>query len=252
MPAFRLTPIVIIIVGSVLCIGAPVGIYFGVIKNTQQKIADQQAIVDANQKYVGPGPLMAAQRALETAKSQLVQTQGEWDFIMRTKNPKIDMSDRFTAWEQYWKELGYTLAPMIDKFWLRNVRSAKGHADVAVPLGRLSYDGKVSPDPNNFVSGSILTIPLSMTAWPQGGANGQSFTSSGGGGGSISVMGTFDADLRNVGEWNKFSRIVKIDGLSLSGYSPFITASYNATIYEFLTNADKPGPAVPSGGAPSK
>lgn len=246
MQASRIPPLWIAVIGAVLCIAAPVIMFFLMIKPMNEKIAAQQAIVDANAQYVGPGPLMDAQRKLAQAKSDLTEEQQQWNYIMTTKNPKIDMSDRFLAWEQYWRELEYNLSPILNKFWLRNVAMAR-RGGAAVPLGTLTFPGP-SSDPNS-VNGTILTIPLTMDAWSatgdQGGGGGGQV--GGSQGGTISVMGTFPADLQNVANWNKFSRIVEVDGLTLSGYSPFITASYNAKIYEFLTNADKPGPAVPTG-----
>ncbi|MDR3710020.1 MAG: hypothetical protein P4L33_17130 [Capsulimonadaceae bacterium] len=244
MQAFRLTPLVVTIVGALACIIAPVLIFFLMIKPTNAKIAEQQAILDQNQQYVSPGALVAAQRKLDDANKQLAVTQQQWDFIMKTKNPVIDLSDRFIAWQQYMNEIGPTLYPMVNRFWLRNVYAKKRDPNAAIPLGTIAIGATPNPDPNS-VKGPILTIPLTMVGWTgHAGPNEQATASAGGS--SIAVMGTFQADLNNVAQWNKFSRIVQIDGLSLAGYSPFITATYSAKIYEFVTNADKPGPDVPS------
>ncbi len=240
MRGFRLTPLIVIIVGSVLCVLAPVLIFFLMIKPTNEAIAAQQVTYDQNSAFLGPGPLNEANKKLADAKVQLKQTSDQWDFIMRTKNPMIDLSDRWKAWQQYNNEVLVTLGPTLNKFWMRDVfGKKKGKTSAVAPLGSLGFTASISSDPNS-VKGGILTIPITQVAWPTDG----SLIAGTGGSGSISVIGTFQGDLDHIGVWNRFSRIVQVDGLSLSGYSPFITATYSAKIYEFMTNSDKVGPEV--------
>jgi hypothetical protein len=159
---------------------------------------------------------------------------------MKTKNPVIDLSDRWKAWQQYNNEVLVTLGPTLNKFWMRDVFGRKkGKTNAVAPLGSLGFTAAISSDPNS-VKGGILTIPITQVPWPADG----SLIAGTGGTSTISVIGTFQGDLDHVGVWNRFSRIVQVDGLSLSGYSPFITATYSAKIYEFMTNSDKMGPTV--------
>jgi hypothetical protein len=243
------------IIGSVLTIGIPVGVFFGLIKPEMDKIAAQKATYDANSQYVGPAPLNTHKQALQAAVNQVAAAEARWDGITRTKNPDIDLSDRFLAWRQLTRELEFVLGPSVEH-WLP-------HTGIQ-PLGIIYLDAP-SPDPN-AVPPSVITVPLRMAPFPTasagpGGGGGESATpasfsaapSGGGGGGSttgsMNVLGTFPGILHHIESWNKFSRIVVIDNVSLSGYSPIITGSYNATVYIFTTNGDKEGTPVPSGAA---
>jgi hypothetical protein len=247
MRNLRLTPLIVSIIGTLLCIIAPVLIFFLMIKPTDDQIATQQATYDANSSSLGPIPLNNAKKGLQTAKDSLAEAQTEWDTTLRTKNPVIDQADRFVAWKQYWTEMEYTLGPLVQKFWMKDIQGPHRNANGVIALGTVSLPAP-SSDPNS-VTGAVLTIPLKMVPWPApatgtGGGGG----STGGSGGDIQVLGTFQAGLNHIQSWNNFSRLVQIDDVALSGYSPFITTSYDATIYEFMRNSDKPGTAVPSGG----
>ena len=159
------------------------------------------------------------------------------------------MSDRFLAWRQLTRELEFTLGPLVEH-WLP-------HSGIQ-PLGMIYLDAP-SPDPN-AVPQSIIAIPLRMAPFQStggnGGGGGGGMPSGGGGGapggaggGSMSVLGSFTDILKHVENWNKFNRIVLIDTVNVSGYSPIVTGTYNATVYILPTNGDKIGAPVPSGAA---
>ncbi|HEY3328426.1 MAG TPA: hypothetical protein VGK19_00250 [Capsulimonadaceae bacterium] len=235
MRNLRLNPLIVTIIGCVACILAPVLMFFLMIKPTNEQIAVQQGIFDQNKQYLEPNQLPDAKKKLADAQVSLKQTQAQWDYIMAHKNPVIDMSDRWKAWKQYNNEVLVTLGPLLNKFWMQDVFGRKkGASRDVMPLGSLSFTLPTTSDPNSVKPG-ILTIPISMVQWGSETAGGAS---------NISVIGTFQGDLDHIAVWNKFPRIVQIDGLTLSGYSPFITATYTAKMYEFMTNSDKVGPEV--------
>ena len=60
MGKFRLTPLIVSIVGSVLTIGIPVAVFFLLIQPEQAKITAQEAAYQQNAAYVGPAPLAKA------------------------------------------------------------------------------------------------------------------------------------------------------------------------------------------------
>jgi hypothetical protein len=80
-----------------------------------------------------------------------------------------------------------------------------------------------------------------------GGFGGGGFPGGGGAGGGMKVVGSFPLLLKHIKSWDNFNRIAEVTDFSLSGNSPYLTGSYDVSIYEFPRNYDKPGKAVPSG-----
>ena len=246
-----LTPAIVAGVGTFLCILAGVLIFILVIKPSQDDLAAQQA---RYQKVSTFDQLAVDAAKKDKAKSQaeLDASKNKWDYIQTHYNPTIDLTDRFKAWQELVKELEYNLGPDIDNFMTKNKSGAirLGTAHVMAP-----------PSDPNDVKDAVIKIPITLEPFPapssgNGGGGGGGGTSSsgfsggssggGGGGGGVSVIGTFDQDLNQVESWKNFNRIVKVDGVSLTGYSPFIVASYNATIYEFTTNSELIGAPLPT------
>ena len=56
--------------------------------------------------------------------------------------------------------------------------------------------------------------------------------------GPVSVSGDFHHILTHFYDWQYFNRLVLVDGLSLSGNSPYMQGSYTATLYIFPQNDD--------------
>ena len=73
----------------------------------------------------------------------------------------------------------------------------------------------------------------------------------------FSATGDFQGVLHHLEKWNKSPRLVLIDGVSLSGVSPNLTATYSASLYQTIDApaaaavASAATPAAPSAGAPS-
>jgi hypothetical protein len=217
MRGFRLTPLIVIIVGTVILVGAGCGIYFGLISPKSADLASQTARYTPNAAYTDPvtGPQMLAQAnaSLTQATAQKNVVQAQWTYILNTRNPDIDYSDRWNSWLQWATEVNYDFAPRLNSFLK--------HSKVTplVTIGAPSFPS----DPN--------AVPIGLLAAPLP---------------TISVFGSYENILNQVESWKHFSRIVMVDGLSLKGYSPFMTGSYAATEYIFTRNSDAPGPPVPS------
>jgi len=230
--------LIIAIVLSAITVG--VGI-FVVLKPLQKQVDDQRAIWDAEKQYTDQTAVPNAEKALKDAEIQVAEKQVQYQAIMDSRNSKIDLSgDRIEAWHQYAKELTVDLGPRLNNWWMRDIRARRKGANVAIPLGPLEFPGPVSSPDEIDSAGRVLTIPLAQGALgTRGGAGSAKLGAS-----LISVIGTYQADLANVESWNHFSRLVQIDGLTLSGYSPFVTATYQARIYEFYLNSDKAAPKI--------
>ncbi len=217
MRGFRINWIVITVVGVVACLGAAAGMYFGLIVPTQTQINTEEARYQAIAMYSDKSGIAVAQKQLVAAQAAANAVAEQWAYIVRYKNPKVDVSDRFHAWLQWTNELEFDFAPRVEAFL--------NHTGVQ-SLTKISAPPPPS-DPN--------AVPTAMIAMPLG---------------AISVFGSYNQILNHVARWNRFDRIVLVDGLSLTGYSPFVTGTYTATEYIFPQNGDKPGPPVPSGSAP--
>ncbi len=213
---FRMTPLIVGIIGVLLTVGAGAAIWFLLISPANVQLAAQQATYDANKASEDPVTIKNAENALVAAKKQAAVITAQWTSIQRMKNPTLDFSDRYRAWGEWLSEANYDFAPRLNAFL---------HHTGITPLTAVGAPPTYS-DPNAVPSG---TLAISL--------------------GQINVAGSYQQILNHIAAWNRFDRIVVVDGLGLNGYSPFMTGSYTATEYIFTTNSDKPGPPVPSPGA---
>jgi hypothetical protein len=216
MKKFFRSPIVVGILMGLLCVGAAAGIFFGLIQPTQQALQVQVDRYTPVRQYTdqpsGGQLLKTAQLSLATAQHNVAVVQTRWSVIQTTKNPPIDFSDRYKAWLEYNAEAQFDFAQRINVFLT--------HTGVK-PLSLISPLQTIS-DPN---------MPAPKEVFPESL-------------GQISVFGSYDQIVNHMLAWNRFSRIVVIDGLNISGYNPFLTGTYSATEYIFTNNYDSPGPGI--------
>ncbi len=215
----RLNPIIISIIGAVLCIGVPALIWFFLIQPVNQQIATENTALAPVEKYVGhpnPPDLIAARNSLAAAQAKATVIRGQWAAIQYSKNPLVQSADKWRAWYQWIGFLEFEFAPSINRFL---------HTSAAQPLTTVS-----APTP----PGSPNDVPQGIVAMPLG---------------TISVFGSYNQILQQVESWNHFNRIVVTDGLSLQGYSPFMTGSYTATEYIYTESASGLPSTAPSAAA---
>ena len=218
MRNLRLNPLIISVIGAVLCIVVPGLIWYLLVQPVQRNIATEQAALDPVQKYVGvsqPPDLTAAQNSLKAAQIKATAIRGQWAAIQYSKNPLVQSADKWRAWYQWIGFLEFEFAPSINRFL---------HSSAAQPLTTVS-----APTP----PGSPNDVPQGIVAMPLG---------------TISVFGSYNQILQQVESWNHFNRIVVVDGLSLQGYSPFMTGTYNATEYIYTESASGLPSTAPSAG----
>lgn len=214
----RLNPLIIAIVGFVASALAAVAIYFLMIKPTQDALGVQQGIYDQNYPDSTTASQKAAQKTLADAKLKVQQTKFQYAVKSAARMPRYDVSNRTLALQQITYELGHYLGPDI-QHQLR-ATGVKSDTQVVLPTPPLS--------PNDITAAPVV-IPL----------------------GTISVTGDFRHILTHFYEWQYFNRLVLVDNLELTGSSPYMTATYTATLYIFPQNDDKLGPTIPgaAGGA---
>ena len=201
----------VVIIGVVLMVIVAVGIGFGLIKPYQEKLNEQTQKRDTRQAVADQRP--DAEKAKKQAQADVEKAQASWRRYESTLMPRIDITDLWSATQSLWHEQLEVLGPMTEKF-LRADKSVQIlQANVALPAP--------SEDPNQ-VNQPLFVFPL----------------------GQVTVQGTFENILRHVERWNRFNRLVLVDGLQLQGNSPQLVGSYTVTCYIF-TQGETAGPAIP-------
>lgn len=217
MKASRINPIVVLIVGTILCLISGIGIYTVLITGTQNRISDAQTRI-TSAGDVSIAAENGAKQDVAKATVQVAEARVQWSQRQAALMPPYDVSDRFRAWQQISYELEQYLGPAIERWVPRTGVTLLSDVSIAPP----------PPNPNS-VTNAPLVIPI--------------------GSGNISVGGSFRSILTHVLRWNDFNRLVLINNLALQGSSPKMLGTYNASVIIFPQNEDKLGPAVAGAGS---
>ena len=212
----RISPWAIAGVGAALSLLAIVGIFFLLIAPTLAATAVQQGIYTENYPDSTPSAQKSAQQALQAAKLKVQQIKFQWAVKSAAKMPRYDVSSRPLALRQITYELTHVLGPDL-QHQLNATPGAKSPTQIVLPAPPLS--------PNDITAAPVV-IPL----------------------GTITVNGDFRHILAHFYEWQGFNRLVIADNLAFTGSSPYMTATYSATLYIFPQNDDKLGPIIPQAG----
>jgi hypothetical protein len=207
----KITPAQIAIIGVILTIIAAVIIWFTLIKPQNELMEQHQAKLDAATTVANRDP--EAKRDRQKALAEVAKAEADWRKWDRQLMPDINISNLITGSEQFRVETVKLLGPRVDKFLTKDT-------SVRIVQKQLSLPAP-SADPN-AVAKQVFDLPL----------------------GSVTVQGTFPAVLKHTERWNKFDRLLLLDGLTLSGNSPRLNATYSLRCYIF-THGEKAGPAIP-------
>lgn len=209
----KLTRQHVIIIGSVLTVAVAVAVFFLLIRPKMDEMAVAQAKYDSNKAIADTKPLKEAD--LVKAKQEVQQERVKWARYERQYMPDINISSLLGGMQQRWREQSLVLGPMVQKY-LRSDHTVRiTSAGITIPA---------PPTDPNAVNVSLIELPL----------------------GSVTVQGQFNNVLKHTERWNRFRRLVQVDGLGLTGNSPNLTAQYTLKMYIFTRG--EPGPAVPQAG----
>lgn len=217
MKSRGLSPLIVAVVGSILCLISVGCITNFMIMRTNQQIAAAQARIDATGIDWTEGTKQAALKDQKLATVQVNAAKVLWHEKELALMPQFNETDRYTAWKQISHELAENLGPNIER-WIR-------HSGVT-PVTAITLDPP--PANPNGVTAAPLIIPIS--------------------GGNLSVAGDFRSILNHIVKWNNFNRLVLIDNLSLKGNSPFMEGDYSAEVIILPQNGDKLGPPLAQAG----
>ncbi len=223
-PKSKITRIQILIIAGVLSLIIAGGVFFGLIRplnermeaantkyTTNEPIAAQRPAAEADKK--------AAQAEVQKAKMEYARYEKRFFYRKTTAGlkPLVDISDRLSALQQRWQLQGQNgLGPEVLAF-LRKDKSVRiTQAGLSIPP---------PPQEANEAVDNLIVLPL----------------------GSVAVEGTFDRVLDHTVRWNRFNRLMLVDGLALQGNSPRLAGTYALTCFIF-TSGDTPGAEIPSAG----
>ena len=212
MKSLRLNPLIVTVIGVVVCLLAVGGIMYFLVLPQKTAYATALARDQAAEPDASATTQAAAKADVLKAQSEVDAAQVQWRQIESSKMPPYDVSHRFHAWQQLQNELAVNLGPSLER-WIPRTG--------VVPLTDISLPAP--PSSPNAITAAPLIVPI--------------------GSGTMSVGGSFRGILKHVQQWNNFNRLVLIDGLQLHGNSPYMKGDYTAKVIIFPQNdaaLDKP------------
>jgi hypothetical protein len=220
-PKSKITRVQIGIIAGVLSLIIAGGIFFGLIKPLNERMEA------ANAKYTANEPIAAQRSSAEAdrkkaladvnnAKLEFARYEKRF-FYRRTQaglQPLVNVSDRLRALQQRWQLQGQSgLGPEVLAFLNRDKSVRITQAGLSIPA---------PPQEANEAVEELIVLPL----------------------GTVAVEGTFDKVLDHTVRWNKFNRLMLVDGLALQGNSPRLAGTYALTCYIFASGARRTGSSV--------
>lgn len=201
----KLRKIHVVIIGCAACALVIAGLFFLVIKPTNEDIAKVEA--DLQKATEIANRLSADQRKLAQVKEDYNKQLTGYSQFMRAKMPAITFADRPQGMIALWKEQAEVLGPMLES-WPEKT-GVQLLSSVKVPA---------APTDPNAINTTLVQLDI----------------------GAFQVQGDFYTILRHVRRWKDFNRLVLLSPISISGQSPNMTAQYNVTV--FLVPSGEVGP----------
>lgn len=191
--------VIIFVVVYAICAG---GLFFALIKPRNEELAKQVGVRDQKQEKAArlPSAQLAEQEAIRIKE----ETDRKYKAFKATKMPenieKMNPVDRAVYVEAMWHEHSRALGPLlVDHMQNQPVRFV---SQIQVP--------SIGVDPNALPE-DLIQIPIT----------------------GITVTGSYKDILKYLRSWNDFGRVVTIDSLALQGFSPFISATIDLTVFIF-------------------
>lgn len=214
----KLKKIHVIIIGTVLCIIAGVGVFFLQVKPQMDAYKVAQAKYEKESVKGNEQSKQQAIRQRELAVMALNQAQALLDVQMRRRMPNLDFRRRDTGMLALWKEQIKVMGPLLESF---------AHDD---KVRVLQAGFKISAPPANpndpLFTQDVLVFPL----------------------GSVVVSGDFKRVMGNIRRWNNCRRLIMVGPPRLAGISPQLTATYDVTCYVFPVAKAQPESVIDMAG----
>lgn len=206
----------VVAIGLALCLVFSAAIFFLLIKPAQATGAGLESSLSGFQSKASQE--QAAKRQLITAKQQQAQTLAQYAafkdryFRVAPERQFISMSDPNKAMILLWKEQANTLGPLLR----RSIQKAGVKLTSAITI-------PAPPTDPNQVPADIITIPVT----------------------GVTVVGSFPKINAFLRGFAKFSRLVEVNNVTLSGESPNMQAQMDMTVIILPDDTNK-HPTVPT------
>jgi hypothetical protein len=210
----KITQVQVYIIAAVLTALVAAGIWFGLIQPKNEALAAAQARYDTANAVAITEPQAKADQV--KANQEVAVAKAKWNRFDSTLMPNINISNFLTGSQQLWNEQVLVLGPKVRRYLESDNRVRVTQSNITIPAP--------STDPNQ-VNKKTFEIPL----------------------GAVSVQGTFQNVLNHVVRWNRFDRLVLVDGLTLTGNSPRLTGTYNMRVIIF-TRGEPSATTIPQAG----
>lgn len=212
MSLSKLKRLHVIIMGALLCVITGVGFFFLLINPVMKEKALTQTEYEASKAIADTLPM--ATQDFNAAKVEVSAAEGQFAAYEQSKMPNLSFAQRDQGMLDLWHEQVEVLGPLLIRCASRG--GVRLTSEITIP----------APDTNpNAMPTDLITIPI----------------------GNVTVVGDFPSILRNIRAWNTCPRLVRVDKPSISGVSPFLTASYDITVYIFPKGIA--GPQIQMAGA---
>jgi len=212
----KITKVQIWIIAAVLSAIAGGAIYYFLVMPEQARLEAANAKYDTNKAVADTKSSVDADQI--KAKGEVKVAQAKWARYDRELMPDIDISNLIRGQQQLWNEQINVLGPITQRYL---------YADKTVQVVKATLALPAPPTDPNAVARKYFEFPL----------------------GDVTVQGKFNQILNHAERWNRFRRLVVVDGLTLSGNSPRLTGSYKLTAYIFTHDDKGAGASIPQAGA---
>ena len=219
MKIYRLGPVVVSALGSISTLLVVTALIYLLIVPARKRYDLAQSRYLAAVADASPGALQQAKVELAAANEKVGKVKFRWAYVEATRMPPFDVSNRVHAMDQLSQELTQNLGPDLE----HHLRLYHGKETAAFSI-------PPPPPTPNAIMGTPLAIPL----------------------GTVTSRGSQQNVLSQFRDWGYFNRVVLLDNLALHGNSPYVQATYDATVYLLPQHDDKLPPPIPqAGGGPS-
>ncbi len=208
----KITKAQIWIIAAVLSAIAAGAIYYFLVMPEQARLEAAESKFSTNQAIAVTKPQEDADQI--KAKGEVRVAQAKWARYDRELMPNIDISNLIRGQQQLWNEQINVLGPITQRYL---------YADKTVQVVKASLALPAPPTDPNAIAKKYFEFPL----------------------GDVTVQGKFNQILNHAERWNRFNRLVLVDGLTLAGNSPSLTGSYKLTAYIFTHDEKGAGASIP-------
>ncbi len=222
MKQTKLRRIHVVIIGIVVCAIIGAGMFFVMIKKSNEAMKAEQARLDQFAPTGTPSNVKAAEKDRDAARIEVADAQNTLDKYMRAKMPYLNFSDppgadpgtgRATGMLALYTEETQNLAPLLYRF--------AGRTPGVAVLSEITIPAPPFNPNDPMFAQDVITLAV----------------------GKMKVRGSYKAIMNHIRSWSACGRLVDINAPSFTGTSPKLECEYDMTVYlmpKFKADTTKP------------